>query len=101
MKVVRFWNKNSPAVVAERSSVCQIQVDIFQVPGLNPDWEDYTRYKHILCLYINQNVFFNLNSNFDQATQKKTKKAILYGKINFINAKYDGINMMSKFKAPL
>ena len=31
--------------------------------------------------------FFNLNSNFDQATQKKIKKAILCGKIKFKNTK--------------
>ena len=45
--------------------------------------------------------FFNLNSNFDQATQKINKKAILYGKNNYNNANYYGINMMSKIKAPI
>ena len=44
-------------------------------------------------------IFFNLESNFDQATQK-IKKAILYGKINFNDANYCDINMMSKFKSP-
>ena len=45
--------------------------------------------------------FFILNSNFDQATQKINKKAILYGKNNYNNANYYGINMMSKIKAPI
>ena len=45
--------------------------------------------------------FFYLKSNFDQATQKKIKKAILYGKINFNNANYYGIIMMTKTKAPI
>ena len=44
---------------------------------------------------------FNLKSNFGQATQKKFKKAILYGKINFNNANYYGIIMMSKINAPI
>ena len=34
-----------------------------------------------------QNNFFYLNSNFDQATQKKFKKAILCGNFNFKEAK--------------
>ena len=38
---------------------------------------------------------------FDQATQKKIKKAILYGKFNFNDANYHGIIMMSKPKAPI
>ena len=44
--------------------------------------------------------FFNVNYNSDQATQKKIKKAILNGKINYNNANYYGTNMMSKFIAP-
>ena len=37
--------------------------------------------------------FFNLKSYFDQATQRKIKKAFLYSKINFNNA-----IMMSQLK---
>ena len=45
--------------------------------------------------------FFDFKSNFDQATQKKIKKAILYGKINFNDAKNCGTNMMSQINAPI
>ena len=45
--------------------------------------------------------FFNLNSNFDQATHKEIKKAILCGKFNCNNAKYCGTNMMSQINAPI
>ena len=43
---------------------------------------------------------FNLKSNFDQASQKKIKKAMLYGKINFKNANYHDIIFMPKANAP-
>ena len=45
--------------------------------------------------------FFNFKSNFDQATQKNYKKAILYGKINFKRCQNYSIHMMSQINAPI
>ena len=51
--------------------------------------------------YPNSPNFFYLNSNFDQGYTKKIKKAILYGKINYNNAKHVGTNMMSQIIVPI
>ena len=45
--------------------------------------------------------FFNFKYNFDQTTQKKIKKAMLFGKINSNNANYHDIIMMPKTNAPI
>ena len=45
--------------------------------------------------------FFNLKSSFDQATQKKYKKAILFGKINIKVYQNYSINMMSQINVPI
>ena len=47
-----------------------------------------------------KNKFFNLKSNYDQASQKNFKNSILYGKIIFKYAKDGGTILMSQAKAP-
>ena len=49
---------------------------------------------------VTKTKFFILKSNFDQATLKKHKKAILYGKINFRRRQNYSIHMMSQINAP-
>ena len=44
--------------------------------------------------------FFSNKSNFDQATQKRFKKAMLYGKINLNHAKINSTILISQRNVP-